>query len=59
MDGIYTFNRFDPKDAIFRELGDPALLRTLEHTRQESFVAKIWSRPERWVKGGDRFVKAG
>ena len=32
MSGIYTFNRFDPDDAIFRELGDPELLRTLPRT---------------------------
>lgn len=56
VDGIYTFNRFDPKDAIFRELGDPALLRTLPYTRQESFVAKIWSRPETWLKDGGQYV---
>jgi len=57
VDGIYTFNRFDPTDAIFRELGDPDLLRTLQHTRQESFVADIWSRPGTWLKGGDAFVQ--
>jgi hypothetical protein len=57
VDGIYTFNRFNPRDRIFRELGDPDLLRSLEHTGQESFVADIWSRPERWLKNGGRFVK--
>lgn len=57
VDGIYTFNRFDPKDPILHELGDPNLLRTLDYTRQESFVADIWSRPELWVKGGGQFVK--
>lgn len=57
VDGIYTFNRFNPHDAIFRELGDPALLRSLPHQDQESFVADIWSRPERWLKDGDRFVQ--
>ncbi|MFP4502529.1 MAG: twin-arginine translocation signal domain-containing protein [Candidatus Hydrogenedentota bacterium] len=57
VDGIYTFNRFNPEDAIFRELGDPELLASLPHTDQQSFVADIWSRPERWLKDGDRFVK--
>ncbi len=56
VDGIYTFNRFNPEDAIFRELGDPDLLAALPHTDQQSFVADIWSRPERWLKDGDRFV---
>jgi hypothetical protein len=34
VDGIYTFNRFDPKDPIFRELGDPGLLERLERIDQ-------------------------
>ena len=55
--GIYTFNRFDPNDPIFRELGDPERLATLPRKDQETFVAPIWSRPERWLKDGDRFVR--
>ena len=58
VDGIYTFNRFDPTDAIFRELGDPKVLATLPHTDQQSFVADIWSRPEKWLKDGDDYVQA-
>lgn len=57
VDGIYTFNRFNPEDPIFRELGDPKLLETLERIDRESYVAMIWSRPERWLKDGDRFVR--
>lgn len=56
VDGIYTFNRFNPKDAIFRELGDPAVLRDLPRKDQTTYVAPIWSRPEKWLKNGDRFV---
>ena len=58
VDGIYTFNRFNPRDAIFRELGDPELLKTLEHTDQTAYVADIWSRPETWLKGGREFMRA-
>ncbi len=56
-DGIYTFNRFNPRDPIFRELGSRVLLEGLEHTDQESYAAKIWSRPETWLKDGRRFLK--
>jgi hypothetical protein len=32
MDGIYMFNFFDPRSPLWRELGDPAALRKLDHT---------------------------
>ncbi|MBI5770515.1 MAG: hypothetical protein HZA93_22245 [Verrucomicrobia bacterium] len=32
VDGIELFNHFDPKSPLWRELGDPALLRTLPKT---------------------------
>jgi hypothetical protein len=32
VDGIEMFNHFDPKSPLWRELGDPALLRTLPKT---------------------------
>ncbi len=58
VDGIYTFNRFNPKDQIFRELGDPELLKTLERTDRTAYVnPESWSRPERWLKDGDKYVK--
>lgn len=57
VDGIYTFNRFNPNDVIFRELGDPALLETLERVDQTVYVADIWSRPETWLKDGDKYVQ--
>ncbi len=57
IDGIYTFNRFNPRDPIFRELGDPTLLGTLDRLEQTSYVADIWSRPETWLKHGERFLK--
>jgi hypothetical protein len=57
VDGIYTFNRFNPKDPIFREIGDPEALEAAERTDQVSYVAEdCWSRPETWVKDGRAFV---
>lgn len=53
VDGIYTFNRFNPKDPIFRELGDPKLLETKEHSYQ--FIpGKI---NDYWLKNAKRFLK--
>jgi len=59
VDGIYTFNRFDPRDPIFRQLGDPAQLEQMPRVDQESFVADIWSKPGRWLAGGEKFVRGG
>ena len=53
-DGIYTFNCFNPRDPIFRELGDPELLKTLDQQYQDH-VGPI----DRWLKDGRRFVKLG
>jgi len=57
VDGIYTFNRFNPHDPIFRQIGDPKLLESLERLDRESYVGNFWSRPETWLKGGRAFVK--
>ena len=55
--GIYTFNRFNPKDAIFHELGDPKLLETLERRDQTAYVnEECWSRPETWLVNGRDYV---
>jgi len=51
--GVYTFNRFDPSDSIFRELGDPEILASLPR-RDEFFPGQHM---DRWVKDGSRFVK--
>ncbi len=57
MDGIYTFNRFDLHDRIFRELGDPELLTTLDRIDQTAFInEESWSKPETWLKNGRQFV---
>jgi hypothetical protein len=57
ISGIYVFNRFKADDQLFKELGDPELLETLERIDQTVYVNKNhWSRPEVWLKDGDKFV---
>ena len=57
VSGIYTFNRFNPNDGIFRELGDPKLLETLERRDRTAYVnEESWSKPERWVINGRDYV---
>ncbi|MBN1344830.1 MAG: family 10 glycosylhydrolase [Phycisphaerae bacterium] len=53
VSGIYTFNRFNPRDPIFREIGDPALLETKERT----YTFNSGKVNDYWVKGAKRFVK--
>ncbi len=58
VNGIYTFNQFNPRSRLFRELGDPKLLATLDRSDGTAYVEKtLWSKPGRWVKDGSRFVK--
>lgn len=57
VNGIYTFNRANPDDQIFREIGDPEILKTLEYKDQTSYVNEnSWSKPESWLKDGNSFV---
>ena len=51
-DGIYVYNRFDPRSPLFRELGDPQLLKTLK----KRDVVNIGKSMERWLKDGEKFV---
>lgn len=58
VDGIYTFNRFNPEDQIFRELGDPDLLASLRYVDQTVYINEdSWSKPEVWLKNGRSFLK--
>ena len=52
VSGIYIFNRFNPKDPIFRELGDPETLKGLDKVYQFNKGNKI----EFWLKDGNRFI---
>ncbi len=57
VSGIYTFNQFNPRAPVFRELGDPDLLEKLSRIDRTAYVEKtLWSKPGKWVKGGDKFV---
>jgi hypothetical protein len=53
VSGIYTFNRFNPNDPIFRELGSLDTLRGLPATYEYNAGRSMG----RWLKGGDGFVK--
>ncbi len=58
VDGIYTFNVFRPKNRMFREIGDPALLETLPHTDKFALPWLAWrhySKNGVRVKGGDKY----
>ncbi|MBN2211378.1 MAG: hypothetical protein JW709_08285 [Sedimentisphaerales bacterium] len=58
VDGIYTFNRDNPHDPIFDELGDPALLETLERRDQTVFInPKMGIKPQTWLKDGQTYLK--
>jgi hypothetical protein len=41
-DGIYTFNLIDPRHRLFRELGDPALLKTLPADHRYIMGSPYW-----------------
>jgi len=61
VDGIYIFNRFNPGDAVFRELGDPDLLRELPSEGKEFYAADASSwylNPGHWLKDGRSFLRA-
>ena len=58
INGIYLFNRFDPKDPVLRELGNPKLLETLDRVDQTAYAHHNgYLNPEGWLKGGRTFVK--
>ena len=60
VDGIYTFNRFDPRDQLFRELGDPDLLEELDRVDQTVYSGPPDSHyfsPGFWLKGGRDFIR--
>lgn len=52
VDGIYTFNLFDPRHPLFRELGDPAVLKGLPAENRYIMGAKYWIN---FLKDGERF----
>lgn len=53
-DGIYMFNVFDPKAALWRELGDPAALARLDRVHCASVRGS--DALAMWVPRGERFL---
>ncbi len=56
VDGIYTFNRFDPRDPIFRELGSIEVLEGLEKKLSSAPVVPK-NKINNWLKDGKEFMK--
>lgn len=57
VDGIYIFNRFNPKDPLFNELGDIKALEKMDRIDQSAYVQHIWSRPEVWLSTAYKYFK--
>ncbi len=55
VNGIYTFNRFNPNDPLFRCLGSPDTLNRPDHEVKPITGDK--RAMERWLKGGSRFLQ--
>ncbi len=51
-DGMYLFNYFNPKGAVFREIGDPEGMATLDKLY---FVNARDGNPGSWLAGGDSY----
>ncbi|MBN2217779.1 MAG: family 10 glycosylhydrolase [Pirellulales bacterium] len=52
VDGIYLFNFFDPHSELWRELGDPEKLRSLEHAYTTGFTSSY--NADAWLAGARR-----
>ena len=55
VDGIYTFNLFNPNSELFRQLGNPKTLMKLDQPVEP--VTGNRKTMERWLKGGSNFLK--
>lgn len=51
-DGIHTFNLFSPNSPIFREIGDPAVMATLDKLY---YPASVDGDPSRWLADGGKY----
>lgn len=54
VDGIYIFNYFNPRAALWRELGDPA---TLAHLDKLYFATPRNGSPNSYLAGGSRYFR--
>ncbi|WP_425400008.1 hypothetical protein [Aeoliella sp.] len=58
VDGIYLMNRFDPRDPLTRQLGDPELLESLPRVDQTSYYRPDNSfKPQDFVPDGLKYLK--
>ena len=63
MNGIYTFNCFDPLDELFRQIGDPRVLAGMKVQPRESYgMTNTWKgihylNVRTWLKSGDKYLK--
>lgn len=58
MSGIYTFNKFSPKDPVFFQIGDPEVLRKLGAEPRESYCGQRgYNNPNFWIDNGSTFIK--
>jgi len=58
VDGIYTFNEFNPHDQKFREIGDPELLKTKQFINQTAYAGdEGYLNPGYWLKDGRNYIK--
>lgn len=63
MNGIYTYNRFNPQDELFRQIGDPFILAQMKVIPRESYgltesiKGMVYCNVKMWLKCGDRFMK--
>lgn len=57
VNGIYTFNRFNPNDPLFRALGSLDTLNKPDHEVKPITGDK--RAMDRWLKGGSQFLQLG
>ncbi len=59
VNGIYTYNRFDPMSDLFRTLGDPYRLAAMGAKPRESYgIARSgYNCPEFWLDNGSQFLR--
>lgn len=54
VDGIYMFNLFNPKSELWRQLGEPAVIK--KHDRLYTTGARHAGVLNRWLANGERFL---
>jgi hypothetical protein len=57
MDGLYTFNAFNPRAQIYREIGNPTLLKTLQRVKSVPGInPNLWTTPGKWLINGHDYI---